>query len=260
MTANTDGISDFLDEPAKPKKPGKRVSLLNILILLVGIIGLLIALLLPATRSSRGAARRIQCVNNLKQIALALHNYESRYNALPPAHTVDAAGKPLHSWRTLILPYLEEQKLLYDTIDLSKPWNDPANAKAYATEVSAYRCPALSAPAGQTTYLAIVANNGCFLPDKPRRLSEISDDLGLTLTVIEADRDHAVHWMAPIDADESLVMGISPESKLDHPGGMNAAFVDGRIRFLKATSLASQRRALISIAGNDHEDANSIDY
>ena len=45
------------------------------------------------------------CVNNLKQIALALHNYEEVYKVLPPAYTVDAQGRPLHSWRTLILPY-----------------------------------------------------------------------------------------------------------------------------------------------------------
>ena len=75
----------------------------------------------------------MQCANNLKQIALALRNYESVYHALPPAYTVDAEGKPLHSWRTLILPYLEQQAL-YDKIDLSKPWDDPANKEAYETD------------------------------------------------------------------------------------------------------------------------------
>jgi hypothetical protein len=72
-----------------------------------GIGTVLICLLLPAVRSARGPARRAQCGNNLKQIALALLTYETVYHALPPAYTVDADGKPLHSWRTLILPYLE---------------------------------------------------------------------------------------------------------------------------------------------------------
>ncbi len=93
----------------------------------LAILALLIAFLLPATRSSRGAARRAQCTNNLKQIALALHNYEQAYKSFPPAYTVDANGRPLHSWRTLILPFLEQESL-YRAIDLSKPWNDPANA------------------------------------------------------------------------------------------------------------------------------------
>jgi type II secretory pathway pseudopilin PulG len=257
MTAHSDGISDFLGEPLKPKKPRSTFTLLHLLTC-IGIIGLLMALLLPATRSARPAARRMQCVNNLKQIALALHNYESTYKALPPIYTVDAAGKPLHSWRTLILPYLEQQPL-YETIDLSKPWNDPANAKAYATEMSQYRCPELNLPTSNTTYLAMVAPNGCFLPDRSRRLSEITDDRGSTLMVIEVDSGHAVHWMAPMDADESLVMGISSKSKLNHVGGMNGAFVNGSVRFLRADFPAAKRRAMISIAGYDNPAGSADD-
>jgi type II secretory pathway pseudopilin PulG len=258
MTAHSDGISDFLGEPSKPKKPKSQFTLLHLLTV-VGVIGLLMALLFPpATRCNWPAARRAQCVNNLRQIALALLNYESTYEALPPAYTVDVDGKPLHSWRTLILPYLEQQPL-YETIDLSKPWNDPANAKAYATEVSQYRCPELNLPASNTTYLAMVAPNGCFLPDRSRRLSEITDDRGSTLMVIEMDSGHAVHWMAPTDASESLVMGISSKSKLNHVGGMNGASVDGSIKFLRADFPAAQRRAMISIAGNDNNAASAND-
>src|SRR4051794_27348607 len=110
-------------------------------LVVMAILAILIALLLPAVRSSAGpAARRAQCTNNLKQIAMALHNYEQVYNALPPAYTVDAVGRPLHSWRTLILPYLE-QETLYQTIDLSKSWDDPANAGARETLLSTFHCP-----------------------------------------------------------------------------------------------------------------------
>src|SRR5262245_46299640 len=79
------------------------------LLVVVAVIGILIALLLPATRSARPAARRAQCTNNLKQIALALRSYEQDHKALPPAYTVDESGRPLHSWRTLILPHLEQR-------------------------------------------------------------------------------------------------------------------------------------------------------
>jgi hypothetical protein len=106
------------------------------------IVVVLIGLLLPATRSARPAAYRMQCSNNLKQIALALRNYESTYHSFPPAATFDSAGNPLHSWRTLILPYLEHSSL-YDSIDLSKPWDAPANAKAYVTDIPVYHCPSL---------------------------------------------------------------------------------------------------------------------
>ena len=81
-------------------------------------------LLLPAVQAAREAARRMSCSNNIKQIGLAMQNYHTAYGTLPPAYTVDAQGRPLHSWRTLILPFIEQQAL-YGEIDLSKPWNDP---------------------------------------------------------------------------------------------------------------------------------------
>ncbi len=189
-------------------------------------------------------------MNNLKQIGLALHNYEQAFHEFPPACTFDAKGRPLHSWRTVILPYLE-QDALYRTIDLSKPWDDPANARALATPVPVYRCPDLTSTDNTTAYLGVVAPGGCFLAGEPRRLAEITDDHGKTLMVIEAAQDQTVPWMSPRDAGESLILGTGPKSKLNHSGGGNALFVDCRVAFLKATTPAATRRALISIAGGD---------
>jgi prepilin-type processing-associated H-X9-DG protein len=246
---------EFNDAFPKPRS-GRRFRLGPLLVML-GIIVLLIVFLLPAFRSARPAAYRAQCTNNLKQIALALENYQQAYNALPPAHTVDATGQPLHSWRTLLLPYLEEEAL-YRTIDLSKPWYDPANAKALETSLSIFRCPTAVGPRNTTTYLAIVGPNGCFLSTQSRRLAEITDAHTSTLMVIEAGEENAVPWMAPVDADESLVMSLGPTTKLHHAGGTNACFVDGTVRFLKASIRANVRRALLSISGND--SANSDEY
>jgi prepilin-type N-terminal cleavage/methylation domain-containing protein/prepilin-type processing-associated H-X9-DG protein len=243
-------LAGVLIKDAIPKPRSTRGFTLIELLVVVIILVVLIALLLPAVRTSGPAARRVQCVNNLKQIALALHNYEQANNALPPAYTVDANGKPLHSWRTLILPYLEQEPL-YRTIDLSKPWNDPANAKALETSLAVFRCPEAAGPQNTTTYLAIAAPNGCFIPNSPRHLAEITDAHASTLMVIEAGEENAVPWMAPVDADESLVMSLGPSTKLHHAGGMNACFVDGRVRFLKANTPATVRRALMSISGND---------
>ncbi len=74
--------------------------------------GILAGLLLPAVQAAREAARRVQCSNNLKQIGLALHNYNAAYKSLPPPYTVDANGQKLHSWRTLILPFIEQKRHL----------------------------------------------------------------------------------------------------------------------------------------------------
>lgn len=251
MSTNVERDSEFND--SIPKRSSQQAFRLSRVLAALGIIGvLMILLLLPACRSARPAARRAQRVNNLKQIAMALRNYELAYDALPPAYTVDAEGRPLHSWRTLILPYCE-QEALYRTIDLAKPWNDPANARALATPVPGFRCPETTGPENTTTYLAIVAPNDCFLPRDPRRLAEITDPRESTLMMIEAGGENAVPWMAPVDADEPLVMGIGPTTKLQHAGGTNACFVDGSVRFMKATTPALMRRALLSISGNDNK-------
>ena len=91
------------------------------LLVVVSIVGLLTTLILPAVQSSREAARRTQCVNNLKQIGLAMHNYHATYDTFPPAGTVDAEGKPLLSWRVLLLPFLE-QDALYRQFHLDEAW------------------------------------------------------------------------------------------------------------------------------------------
>ena len=94
----------------------------------VFVVGCGLALLVfLAPREPPGArALRAQCANNLKQIAMALHNYAADYQALPPAFVADATGKPMHSWRVLILPYLEQQAL-YAQYNLSEPWDGPNN-------------------------------------------------------------------------------------------------------------------------------------
>jgi prepilin-type processing-associated H-X9-DG protein len=249
MSTDFQNDPEFNDVVPKKSSSRRRNTLIEVLAV-VAIIAVLIALLLPATRSARGAARRAQCTNNLKQIGLALHNYVSANNTLPPAYTVDDQGRPLHSWRTLILPYLEQEPL-YRTIDLTKPWNDPANAKALATALLVYQCPESAGPPNTTTYLAIVGPNDCFLPREPRSRAEIRDGTASTLMVIEAGEEDAVPWMAPVDADESLVMRLGPTTKLHHPGGTNAGFVDGSVRFLKTSIRPEVRRALMSISGND---------
>ncbi len=217
---------------------------------IVSVIAVLVALFLPSVTRSREVSRRSQCRNNLKQIGLALHNYHDKYQAFPPAYTVDAEGKPLHSWRTLILPYMD-QKELYDKIDLTKPWDDPVNAEVFKAIVEVYRCPSELGPPTHTTYLAVVTSNSCLRPSESARMSDIKDGMSNTLIVTEVDSEHAVPWMAPMDADESLFLAISPTSKLIHTGGMQATIADGTVRFLNASLSAEIRRALISIDGNE---------
>src|ERR1700676_3675353 len=119
--------------------PRRGFTLIELLVV-IAIIAVLIALLLPAVQAAREAARRAQCVNNLKQIGLAMHNYHSTYDCFPPAVTADDQGRPLLSWRVLILPYLEEAPL-YAQFHLDEPWDSPHNLPLASKMPRVYTCP-----------------------------------------------------------------------------------------------------------------------
>lgn len=215
-----------------------------------GITVILIGLFFPNMNRGREVGRRTQCKNNLKQIALALYNYHDVYDVFPPAYTVDENGQRLHSWRTLILPWMEQDEL-YKKIDLSKSWDHPVNAEAFKTTPHNIRCPGTDVPNDFTTYLAVVGENACFHPTKPRAISEITDGTSNTIMVIEVPVKQAVHWMSPHDADEQTVLNISLDDKLAHTGGVQSAFADGSARFLSMTMAPETRRAVISINGKE---------
>jgi type II secretory pathway pseudopilin PulG len=220
------------------------------LLVVIGIILLLGALLLPGTRNVREAARRTQCINNLRNITLALQNYHSTCSSLPAAMTTNVQGQPLHSWRTAILPFVD-QRSLHESIDLSKPWDDPANARAASTKLEFFRCPSLEGPADLTSYLAIVGPNACLLPTGYRQFKDITDNKSDTLMVVEASADEAVSWMSPQDGGAEFVTGFGNDSHLLHPHGMIAAFSDCHVKLLSPGLSDEIRQALITIDGGE---------
>ena len=194
------------------------------------ILGVLVCMFLPATRNVGDTARRTQCLNRLRNIAIAIHNYEQDFHALPPAYTVDEHGNRLHSWRTLILPYLHEQEL-YEKIDLSKPWSDSANAEVRDIVIVVYRCPELEGPPTQTIFQAIVGPGNYFHPEHPRQRSEIKDGDAQTVMLMEALPEDAVHWMSPTDVNGDYLSALTKQSETAHDGGVNVIFGDGGGRF-----------------------------
>ncbi len=222
------------------------------LLLVVAVIAVLIALLLPSVRSAREPARRMNCQSHLKQIGVAIYNYRDEYGVLPPAYTVDEEGNRLHSWRTLILPFLElGSDELYESIDFSKPWDDPANAKARDTVVQVYQCPSADPADGLTTYLGVVGPDCAFSGPESRTLADITDDNHSTLMYVDAPLDRAVHWMSPVDVSENELLSLGDDSNIQHPGGVNAAFVDGSVRFLYLDFDPDELRAILTIAGGE---------
>ncbi len=109
------------------------------LLVVIAIIGVLVALLLPAVQAAREAARKIKCQNNLKQIGLAMQNYETSWRSFPPSMVLGLQSPP-DSWSAQgrILPYIEMGNM-YDMIDFSRGYN--ANSELKKTRVDIYQCP-----------------------------------------------------------------------------------------------------------------------
>lgn len=219
----------------------------------VVVVGLLILLLIPASRSSPEASRRNSCLNNLKQISLALLTYEEEHGEFPPAYTVDVEGNRLHSWRTLLLPYLEQQQL-FDTIDLTKPWDDPANLKAREAVVEVYVCPSSTVEDEMTTYLGVFGADCFFSGSEPRKLSDVTDGTAQTLAVIEVSAEQAVHWMSPHDVAKDVLLAVNSELKSGHPGIVQAARVDGSVCSLSNAIDKQVLGGLLTINGGETID------
>ena len=224
----------------------------EILVVIV-IIGVLVALLLPARQTPRVYSPRSQCMNNLKQIATALIIYEATHGSLPPAYTTDAEGNRLHSWRTLILPFLELSHL-YEKIDLSKPWDDPANATAKDAVLQIYTCPRTPHENGLTTYLAVVGADCAFPGSEPRRFADITDGTDATIMVIDADSERAVHWMSPRDIEADDVIESVKESEGNHDGKTIVAFAAGNISSVENDIDEEELCAMLTIARREKID------
>jgi prepilin-type processing-associated H-X9-DG protein len=225
----------------------------------------LIALLLPAVQSAREAARRAQCVNNLKQIALATHNYISVTENFPPVAIKSPGGKPLLSWRVALLPYLE-QKPLYDKFKLDEPWDSPHNKELIKFMPPLYACPSrnVGGETGMTAYRVFQGRKTIFDPDHATRLADVTDGTSNTILVVEAKEP--VIWTKP----DEIPFDLEPADAFKagqtqpllgagsmHPGGLNAAFADGSVRFLKTSINKITLYSLITRAGGEVVSSDS---
>ncbi len=113
------------------------------LLVVIAIIAILIALLLPAVQQAREAARRTQCKNHLKQLSLALHNYESTYSTFPMSR-ITIRGS-VNAWSTMILPFIEQANL-YNQWNFNRSWNHAPNLAMASARLSVWVCP--STPGG----------------------------------------------------------------------------------------------------------------
>lgn len=193
-----------------------------------------------------------QCTNNLRQIALAMHNYHDSHGKFPPAASLDKQGKPLLSWRVQLLPYLEQEPL-YRRFHLNEPWDSPNNKLLVAQMPAVYRCPTQKpGSASKTTYLAPVGKETVFPPNSKdgARIASISDGTSNTIMIVEADEDHAVEWTKPDDWLVDLAKPLAGLSRR-HVQSIQVVMADGSVRLLRDPIEPKTMAALLTRAGGE---------
>ena len=213
------------------------------------------------------------CNNQLKQIGLALHSYAQKYACLPPAYVTDKGGKPMHSWRVLILPFME-QNSLYDQYDFNEPWDGPKNKPLLAKQPREYVCPDdtgayYNHTTDRTSYVAIVGAKAAWHGDTPVKFSDLPRDLDRTVLVIEI-ANSGIGWTEPRDLSWDEVrkrinmspgMAISPKHRIprdfftdDSPGIVWALRADGSVTQLPAWSLTTPKLIETALTAGKYDE------
>jgi prepilin-type processing-associated H-X9-DG protein len=225
---------------------------------LIALIAFFAFLLLAIRLVNQGqeAARDGDCVGQLTQYGLALSNFEATFGCFPPAHTTDPAGTPTHSWRVAHLHIWKEHDL-YGLYDFKVPWSHANNAwlLTYDTPAFFWWCPSGDGRATKMTdYVAVVGSQTAWPGSRGLKRSEITDDPASTILVLEVTGSR-IHWMEPIDPtlDEILSSGLTSH----HSGLVNALFVDGHVRKIRADVSRETLKALLTINGGETLDPGS---
>ncbi len=243
------------------------------LLVVIAIIAVLIALLLPAVQAAREAARRLQCVNNLKQIGLAAHGYHDGNNTFPAGGWTVATMNI--GWSAAVLPGLE-QAAVYNGLNFGFSYNNAANSTAVHIVLQVYLCPSEPRktlwnqapgdpfPSADADYGGMFGPRGLGSPTFTNNppagpmifnqnigLAQVTD--GASQTILVGEDPEAINAMwasghnvfdqsAPINARPPTEFGEELTSQ--HPGGVNVLFADGSVRFLKNSTAPAPLAAL----------------
>lgn len=279
--------------PARSGTSGWGIALIvvvGLVMLAAPMICVMAALLLPAIQAARESARTLACKNNLREISLAIMRYHSEKGELPPSYIPDADGQPMHSWRVLILPYLEDPKAqnVYQEYDFSEPWNGPHNRLLADRMPEVFRCPSAPTEDGQsrnslTSYMVVTGGKAAFQPAVKRKkpamfgnapsgndpmarwqsqtdFASLVDGRRNTVGVVEVAGGH-VNWMEPKDLSfEKAIGGTDTDRQGNglsswHPTLVNVMLLDGSVRGLKKDASSQMLERLI-----DRQDGQPIDW
>lgn len=211
--------------------------------------------LLRPVQFSREVAIDSSAAGPLAQLLIALHNYHDQNGSFPPAYITDENGKPMHSWRVLLLPYIEEQAL-YDAYDFNEPWDGPNNIKLAARIPRTYHYYGDSKGTTNTSYVVIVGAGTAFPGAKTTKLDDFKDGTENTILVVEIAHSD-ICWMEPRDLDlATMSLEVNdpsrPRISSTRPKGPYVVFADSVHGYhVKRSILPDDLRALFTIAGGE---------
>ena len=262
------------------------------LLVVIAIIGVLVGLLLPAVQAAREVARRTQCQNHLRQLGLALLEYEEVHQAFPVGNS-----KEFVAWNVAALPYLEQQNV-WQQFHFEKPLGDPVNRAAVGSVIPTFLCPSRTHEEattgdlngngqwdpgddmGLTDYGGMYGvegpgrnaphdsphnlsweSLGVMLNNVPTTAAEITD--GLSHTVAVAERvcrgDHESQWAIGLNCFaqfQDIRINTTDDNEIfsEHPGLAGVVFCDGHVQFLSEAIEQQVLLAILTRAGGEVSD------
>jgi hypothetical protein len=223
-----------------------------------GGLVLLVVLLASAAQRARDEARRVCCLCPLKQLVMGLHNYNQTYGCFPPAYIADRSGKPIHSWRVLVLPFVDEAAL-YQQYNFNEPWDGPNNRKLLAARPRTFSCESHWNVAKQgdtaTDYVAVLGRDAAWQGAAPKKFDDFHGKASDTILLVEA-ADAGIPWTQPrdLDLDHPPAAAATPSADIsshhisshgfffhDTWTGAGVALGDGSVKFLPAGAFHDPR-------------------
>jgi hypothetical protein len=223
------------DDQADQGQPPKRLRFLTRKTLIgVGVVCAVCASLFIGIQKAREAARQATCRENLRSIGIALHNYHDIYGCFPPPRITDANGKPLHSWRAVVAPFIFSSRY-FDQYDFSEPWNSLRNVAATKQLPSHFfMCPSARQPKGSgfANYVMVVGQNRAARSGQESSFTNHPDAV-IVVEIAESD----IFWTEPreLNFDEMSILindRSKPSISSHHAHGAMVVHADGSVHFL----------------------------
>jgi prepilin-type processing-associated H-X9-DG protein len=255
-------MKSMIDESPSPSPPRPK-SRTHIVIGVLAVLGVLLVLsflIQSFDTSSRLILQDKTCSHHIRAIGLALQNYHSIHGTFPPAYFADERGQPMHSWRVMLLPLLEDARALAfaKKYRWDEPWCSEHNLalsqdfipEIYVCKISNNRI------AGQTNFLAVTGEDTAWNRGESIRESDVTDGLAKTIAACDLS-GLAVHWTEPRDVSvDQLVNIMRRRDELDaqgarpsHKNGTNFLFLDASVHGIQSNVRPETLRAMSTIAG-----------